>query len=178
MDLAASAAERYGVPVALVYAVVEQESNWKPRAYNPEGSGTNPSLGLMQIRVSTARGLGFVGEPEGLYNPYINLDLGCKFLGDLISNARKNGFGTDSAISSYNGGPSTDRPGDGKRGVKSKGKCTGGLRDPFCNQSYVDSVVDRWARYAAEIPKTPTATNEQGLLLLAALGGYLLYRLI
>jgi soluble lytic murein transglycosylase-like protein len=49
----ASYAHHYKVPVALVRAIVEQESNWQPCVVSPKGA-----VGLMQLMPGTARWLG------------------------------------------------------------------------------------------------------------------------
>jgi soluble lytic murein transglycosylase-like protein len=46
-------ARHYRVPVALVRAIVERESNWQPCAVSPKGA-----VGLMQLMPATARRLG------------------------------------------------------------------------------------------------------------------------
>ena len=48
-----SYAHRYKVPVALVRAIVEHESNWQPCVVSPKGA-----VGLMQLMPATARWLG------------------------------------------------------------------------------------------------------------------------
>ena len=48
-----SYAHRYKVPVALVRAIVEHESNWQPCVASPKGA-----VGLMQLMPATARRLG------------------------------------------------------------------------------------------------------------------------
>ena len=48
-----SYAHRYKVPVALVRAIVEHESNWQPCVVSPKGA-----VGLMQLMPVTARRLG------------------------------------------------------------------------------------------------------------------------
>jgi soluble lytic murein transglycosylase-like protein len=49
----ASYAHHYNVPVALVRAIVEHESNWQPCVVSPKGA-----VGLMQLMPVTARRLG------------------------------------------------------------------------------------------------------------------------
>ena len=49
----AAYAQHYGVPVALVKAVVERESNWHSCAVSPKGA-----VGLMQLMPTTAERLG------------------------------------------------------------------------------------------------------------------------
>jgi soluble lytic murein transglycosylase-like protein len=49
----AAYARHYRVPVALVRAIVERESNWQPCLISPKGAG-----GLMQLMPLTARRLG------------------------------------------------------------------------------------------------------------------------
>ncbi len=46
-------AQHYRVPVALVRAIVERESNWQPCAVSPNGAA-----GLMQLMPRTAQRLG------------------------------------------------------------------------------------------------------------------------
>src|SRR2546427_4053166 len=52
----AAYAQHYRVPVALVRAIVERESNWQPCVVSPKGA-----VGLMQLMPLTARRLG-VGD--------------------------------------------------------------------------------------------------------------------
>jgi soluble lytic murein transglycosylase-like protein len=49
----AAYARRYRVPVALVYAIIERESNWQPCVISPNGA-----VGLMQLMPATAKRLG------------------------------------------------------------------------------------------------------------------------
>ena len=46
-------AQHYRLPIALVEAVIERESNWHPCAISPKGA-----VGLMQLMPTTAEGLG------------------------------------------------------------------------------------------------------------------------
>jgi soluble lytic murein transglycosylase-like protein len=52
----AAYAQHYRVPVALVRAIVERESNWQPCLVSPKGA-----VGVMQLMPATARRLG-VGD--------------------------------------------------------------------------------------------------------------------
>jgi len=63
-----------GLPVALVQRVVKRESGYNARASH----GGN--LGLMQIRYTTARGVGYSGSAAGLLDPEVNLTYAVKYL--------------------------------------------------------------------------------------------------
>ena len=76
-------AVEFDVPVAWIKAVIQTESSWNPKAYRAEPQINDASYGLMQLLYRTARGLGYDGTPEGLYDPAINIALGAKLLGDL-----------------------------------------------------------------------------------------------
>lgn len=67
-------AAAHGIPAALADAVIKVESRYNPRAYN---SG---NYGLMQIRLQTARGLGYTGGGAGLLNAETNMRFGMKYL--------------------------------------------------------------------------------------------------
>ena len=63
-----------GVPVELVHRVIVRESRYNPRAVN---SG---NYGMMQIRLGTARGMGYTGSAQGLLDPNVNLTYAVKYL--------------------------------------------------------------------------------------------------
>jgi soluble lytic murein transglycosylase-like protein len=63
------------VPVALVHRVIRRESR-----YHPELIGRGGTIGLMQIKLATAKGLGYTGDAEGLRDPNTNLIWGVKYL--------------------------------------------------------------------------------------------------
>lgn len=67
-------AAAHGVPAALADAVIKVESRYNPRASNAG------NYGLMQIRLQTARGLGYTGGAAGLLNPETNMRFGMKYL--------------------------------------------------------------------------------------------------
>jgi soluble lytic murein transglycosylase-like protein len=64
-----------GLPAAFARAVVRIESNLNPRV-----TGRAGEVGLMQIKFETARGIGYAGTREQLYDPDTNLQWGMKYL--------------------------------------------------------------------------------------------------
>lgn len=73
--LIASHAKANGVPEALVHRVIAQESR-----YNPRAVGRGGTMGLMQIKHATARGLGYTGPASGLLEPETNLTYAVRYL--------------------------------------------------------------------------------------------------
>ncbi len=73
--MAASHAQANGVPESLVHRVIMRESK-----YNPGLIGRGATIGLMQIKLATARGVGYTGTAEGLRDPNTNLTYGIKYL--------------------------------------------------------------------------------------------------
>lgn len=67
-------AELNGLPLDLVHRVVKRESNYNPRAYS------KGNYGLMQIRYNTAKGLGYEGSAEGLFDAETNLKYATRYL--------------------------------------------------------------------------------------------------
>jgi hypothetical protein len=63
------------VPEALVHRVIVRESKYQPNLI-----GRGGTIGLMQIKLATARGLGYKGDAEGLRDPETNLTYGVKYL--------------------------------------------------------------------------------------------------
>lgn len=68
-------AAQYGISVLLARAVVGIESNFRPHV-----TGSAGEVGLMQIKPSTARMLGYTGSVKGLYDPETNIKFGMKYL--------------------------------------------------------------------------------------------------
>src|SRR5262245_26987511 len=73
--LIASHARANGVPEALVHRVILQESR-----YNPRAVGRGGTMGLMQIKHATARGVGYTGSATGLLDPETNLTYAVRYL--------------------------------------------------------------------------------------------------
>ena len=64
------------MPSNLAHAVVSVESN-----FNPKARGRAGEIGLMQIKLATARLMGYRGSKKGLYDPETNIKYGMKYLG-------------------------------------------------------------------------------------------------
>jgi hypothetical protein len=85
-------AQDFGLPAALVDAIMAVESR-----YNPAVIGADGEIGLMQVMLPTARMLGFAGTPEQLAMPVTNIHYGAAYLagawrlsgGDLCTAAMK-----------------------------------------------------------------------------------------
>ena len=89
-------AKANGVPVALVHRVILRESR-----YNASLIGRGGTIGLMQIKLATARGLGYTGTAEGLRDPDTNLTYAVKYLAGAYRTANGN---HDQAVSYYASG--------------------------------------------------------------------------
>src|SRR6516164_2678594 len=73
--LISSQAQANGVPESLVHRVIQRESR-----YQAGLTGRGGCIGLMQIKLATARGLGYTGDAAGLRDPNTNLTYGVKYL--------------------------------------------------------------------------------------------------
>ena len=62
-SMVAAHAQANGVPVELVHRVIVRESRYNPRAVH------RGNYGMMQIKLATARGLGYTGTAEGCSIP-------------------------------------------------------------------------------------------------------------
>jgi len=73
--MVANHAKANNVPEALVHRVIVRESK-----YHPALIGRGGTIGLMQIKLGTARSLGYTGTAEGLRDPETNLTYAVKYL--------------------------------------------------------------------------------------------------
>lgn len=94
-------AAEHGVPLSLARAVVRVESNFRANARGRAGE-----IGLMQIKPATARGVGYSGGAEGLYDPETNIRYGMKYLAGAH---RLGGGDTCGTILRYNAGHGAKR---------------------------------------------------------------------
>ena len=73
--LVASHAQANGVPEALVHRVIVRESRYQPHLI-----GRGGTIGLMQIKLATARGMGYTGTAAGLLDADTNMTYAVKYL--------------------------------------------------------------------------------------------------
>ena len=149
---------KYELYPDLVEAHVMTESSGKPDAvrYEPaffiryvlplkissdkESRGRATSWGLLQIMGQVAREMGYQGSWEGLFDPMVNLEYGCKKLAKCYHRYHPS---LDAGIASYNSGSAVVKYCDGL-------PC-------FTNQEYVDRVHRFWDKIKAENAKLPSA---------------------
>jgi soluble lytic murein transglycosylase-like protein len=67
-------AKANNVPEALVHRMIVRESGYRPHLVS------RGNIGLMQIKLGTARGLGYTGSAEALRDPDTNLTYAVKYL--------------------------------------------------------------------------------------------------
>jgi soluble lytic murein transglycosylase-like protein len=94
--LVATHAQANLVPDALVHRVIVRESKYQPNLI-----GRGGTIGLMQIKLATARGLGYTGDAAGLRDPETNLAYGIKYLAGAY---RAAGGNHDRAVRYYASG--------------------------------------------------------------------------
>ncbi|UGA41206.1 lytic transglycosylase domain-containing protein [Bradyrhizobium quebecense] len=73
--MVAAEAQANLVPEELVHRVIVRESK-----YHPQLIGRGGAIGMMQIKLATARGVGYTGTAEGLRDAATNLKYGVKYL--------------------------------------------------------------------------------------------------
>jgi soluble lytic murein transglycosylase-like protein len=73
--LVAAHAQANGVPEVLVHRAIVRESRYRSALI-----GRGGTIGLMQIKLATARGLGYTGDAAGLRDPNTNLTYAVKYL--------------------------------------------------------------------------------------------------
>lgn len=149
------ASKRFNLPKLYLKSIATIESSLNPRAFrfeqgfwdrylkdNPLWKDKDPqvvsaSFGLMQIMFVVAYESGFVGTPEDLYNPVINVELGAKILRKHLDKIEKSGvhikyriWPLEICAARFNGGSGGNPGPDGR------------LR----NMSYVNKVFSTWKR--------------------------------
>jgi soluble lytic murein transglycosylase-like protein len=94
--LVATHAKANLVPETLVHRVIVRESKYQPNLL-----GRGGAIGLMQIKLPTARSLGYTGDAAGLRDPETNLIYGIKYLAGAF---RAAGGDHDRAVHYYASG--------------------------------------------------------------------------
>jgi soluble lytic murein transglycosylase-like protein len=117
-----AAAGRHGVSPALLFAVVEVESNFDPNAQSSKGA-----RGLGQVMPATARDMGV--HPARLWHPESNVEASGRYLRWL---ADRYGRDLDRVLVAYNAGPAVA---DGQRPV------------PAETRAYVVKVKGAYRKY-------------------------------
>ena len=90
--LVASHAAAHGLPPSLVHRVIMRESRYNPRAVS------KGNYGMMQIRLGTARAMGYRGDASGLLDPETNMTYAVRYLAGAY---RAAGGNHDRAVSNY-----------------------------------------------------------------------------
>ncbi|WP_179032935.1 lytic transglycosylase domain-containing protein [Paenibacillus kribbensis] len=131
-DLINEASQKYGVPVALIKAVIDTESSFNPLVTSSAGA-----KGLMQLMDATAQGLG-VSDP---YDPSQNIDAGVRYLSYQIK--RFNGQ-ENMALAAYNAGPGRVQ----RLGVSSDEQLLAVLdKLPLETQKYITKIQNAREKY-------------------------------
>lgn len=131
-DLINEASRKYGVPVALIKAVIDTESSFNPLVTSSAGA-----KGLMQLMDATAQGLG-VSDP---YDPAQNIDAGVRYLSYQIK--RFNGQ-ENMALAAYNAGPGRVQ----RLGVSSDEQLMAVLdKLPLETQKYITKIQNARKKY-------------------------------
>ena len=81
-----------GIPASLVHRVIMRESRYNPRAVS------KGNYGMMQIRLGTARAMGYTGGAAGLLDPEVNMTYAVKYLAGAYKVA---GGSEGAAVSNY-----------------------------------------------------------------------------
>lgn len=100
LQLALERVDGSGAPdVALVMAIIEQESG-----FDPDAVGTSGEIGLMQILPTTGGQFGFT-DANALFDPATNISAGIAYLRWLYAYAARRGeVNLDEVIGAYNAG--------------------------------------------------------------------------
>ena len=94
--MVAEHARANGIPEALVHRVIVRESRYQPHLV-----GRGGTIGLMQIKLGTARTRGYPGTAAGLHDPNTNLTYAVRYLAGAYRAANGD---ADRAIRYYAGG--------------------------------------------------------------------------
>jgi peptidoglycan lytic transglycosylase len=95
------AIDRDRLPAELIYAIMRQESGFRPKIFSPVGA-----IGLLQIMPATGRALAAKAnltiDEAALERPAVNVDLGSRYMATLLGIWKGN---IPLTVASYNAGP-------------------------------------------------------------------------
>lgn len=94
---------QYDLPPGMLSAVCMVESNHTPTAIH-RNDGNGDSLGICQIKASTARQFGFTGNAEDLMDPQTNITYAAAYLAWQLE---RYDYDTMRGLTAYNKGCST-----------------------------------------------------------------------
>ncbi len=117
------------VELALIKAIMAQESSFRANAVRFEPRLRDASYGLMQLLSGTAKDLGYAGHPLGLLDPATNIFYGVRYLKQLMGRYAQ----IEDVIAAYNAG----RP-------------TRAASGTYVNQGYVNGVLNHLRHFRAE----------------------------
>jgi predicted ABC-type ATPase len=126
-SLIAQAAEKYGIPVNLLHAIAQTESDYNQGAKSEAGA-----IGMMQLMPDTAAGLGV--DPHDLAG---NIDGGAKYLREMLDTFDGD---VEKAVAAYNAGPNAVNE-------------HGGIPPFKETQDYVNKVMGGLEGYDVDVPR-------------------------
>lgn len=141
-------AQMEGVPEALVHRVVIRESRYDPRAV-----GAGGAMGLMQIKYSTAREMGYTGSPAGLLDADTNLTYAVRYLAGAYRVAQGN---SDRAVMNYARGYNDGARREGFSRYQANARSAG-----YASARPVERVARFDARPSRQTPEAPQAFDHQ-----------------
>ena len=94
-ELVTQAAQRAGLPPAIVHSIARAESAYREDAVSPKGA-----IGIMQLMPTTAADLD--ADPR---DPAQNADAGARYLRDLLEKYGNDPHQVSKAVAAYNAGP-------------------------------------------------------------------------
>ena len=100
LPIVAEASATHDVPVDLILAMIQAESDFKPDVYSVDDNGEPLGLGLMQLTAPTAERFGLT-DIEDVWLPSKNIDTGTKYLAWLLDHFQGD---FESAVAAYNAG--------------------------------------------------------------------------
>ncbi len=164
-DLIEDYEHSHGVPDLLAYAVMQTESRFNPGATSWAGA-----RGLIQLMPATAKGLadkaGVTLRDDSLYDPAVNLDLGMRYLANLVARYGGGPGAVALAVPSYNAGAGAVDKWLSERGNWDLDLFIEAI--PYGEtRKYTQSVVGRWWAYrwlygtqeaAQRVPLLPVST--------------------